>query len=106
MHGLLGGRNELLPLLGAERFVKLACVVLNLLYALAQTRGGAARSRRRIVKFMGKPGCHRAKLDELLALLCVAGNIAQSCRHRRQVRSRSQNSARGRRKSRLSATAR
>jgi hypothetical protein len=35
-------------------------------------------SRRRIVEFMGEPGRHRAKLDELLALLCVARHIAQS----------------------------
>ena len=82
MHGLLGGRNQLLPLLGAERFIKLACVVLNLLYALAQIGGGAARGRRRIVEFIGKLGRHRAELDELLALLCVAFHIAQSRRQR------------------------
>jgi hypothetical protein len=80
MHGLLGGRNQLLPVLGAERFIKLACVVLNLLYTLAQIGAGAARSRRRIVEFMGKSRRHRAKLDELLALLRVALHIAQSRR--------------------------
>ena len=69
MHGLLGARNQLLPLLGADRFIKLACVVLNLLDALAQIGGGAARSARRIVEFMGKSGRHRAEFDELLALL-------------------------------------
>ena len=57
------GRNQLLPLLCAECFIKLACVILNLLYALTQIDGGAARSRRGIIELMGKPGRHRAKLD-------------------------------------------
>ncbi len=60
MHGLLRDGNQLLPLLGAERFIELACLALNVVHALAQIGGGAARSRR-IVKFMGKPGRDRAK---------------------------------------------
>ena len=114
MHGLLGGRNQLPPLLRAESFIKLTCVVLNLLDALSQIGGGAARSRRRIVEFMGKSRRHRAKLDELLAFLCVAPIFRNRVASVRmislatvgEVRNRSQNPARGRRKSRLSATAR
>ena len=51
---------------------------------------------------MGKPGCHRAKLDELLALLCVRNRVASarmiSLATAGEVRSRPQNSARDRRK--------
>ena len=74
-----GDRNEVVPLLDAERFMKLEANPDLLRLVIG---GGTARRGRGIVEFMNKPGCHRAKLDELLALLCIAFHIAQSRRQR------------------------
>jgi len=69
MSRLQRGRNQLLPLLGAERFIKLARVILNGLDALTKVGGSAAGRRSGVIEFMGKPGRHRAQLAQLLALL-------------------------------------